>query len=149
MKKIFFAWFLVAVLVFLIPVQTLAHPGRTDGDGGHWNHSNGTYHWHHGESSHQHYDKDGDGYKEWCPYRNGGTSVGSGNSGSNSSGTRPSYSSTMQSETTKRPIWKNVIGIGFGLLLCSPIIMAVGMFAWHKVLEPTLRFVKSHIWDKK
>lgn len=31
-----------------------AHSGGTDGKGGHWNHSTGEYHYHHGYSAHQH-----------------------------------------------------------------------------------------------
>ena len=31
-----------------------AHPGGTDSKGGHYNRSTGEYHYHHGESAHQH-----------------------------------------------------------------------------------------------
>ena len=31
-----------------------AHPGKTDGNGGHTNHSTGEYHYHHGYEAHQH-----------------------------------------------------------------------------------------------
>ena len=31
-----------------------AHPGRTDSNGGHWDHSTGEYHYHHGYEAHQH-----------------------------------------------------------------------------------------------
>lgn len=44
-----------------------AHPGRTDGKGGHTNRSTGEYHYHHGYSPHDHYDMDGDGDID-CPY---------------------------------------------------------------------------------
>ena len=44
---------LVAVLLVLaLPIA--AHSGRTDAAGGHYDHSNGTYHYHHGMSAHQH-----------------------------------------------------------------------------------------------
>ena len=33
---------------------TLAHPGRTDGNGGHYNRSTGEYHYHHGYPAHDH-----------------------------------------------------------------------------------------------
>lgn len=53
------------VLVFSLP--TLAHSGRTDSNGGHYNHSTGAYHYHHGYPEHRHYDMDGNGTID-CPY---------------------------------------------------------------------------------
>ena len=68
MKK---AVLLCAMLIFiLLPSITLtvyAHPGRTDGSGGHTDHSTGEYHYHHGYPAHDHYDMDGDGIVD-CPY---------------------------------------------------------------------------------
>ena len=43
---------LVLLSFFSLPVS--AHPGRTDRNGGHTNHSTGEYHYHHGYSAHQH-----------------------------------------------------------------------------------------------
>lgn len=57
-------------LLLVIPSLLLvafAHPGRTDSNGGHTDHSTGEYHYHHGYSAHDHYDMDGDGIKD-CPY---------------------------------------------------------------------------------
>ena len=56
----------LAVFVFFSPAA-LAHPGRTDANGGHYNRSTGEYHYHHGYPEHQHYDMDGDGVVD-CPY---------------------------------------------------------------------------------
>ena len=63
MKKLalFFVFFLVLSSV------VYAHGGRTDGNGGHYNRSDGSYHYHHGYSAHSHYDMDGDGDED-CPY---------------------------------------------------------------------------------
>ena len=44
---------LVLLLVLTAPLA-LAHSGRTDSDGGHYDRSTGEYHYHHGESAHQH-----------------------------------------------------------------------------------------------
>ena len=44
--------FLLASL-FLLTCAS-AHPGRTDGQGGHIDHSSGEYHFHHGYPAHQH-----------------------------------------------------------------------------------------------
>ena len=65
-KKIVLISFVFAVL-FSLSTPVLAHPGRTDSNGGHWNHASGKYHYHHGYSAHDHYDTDGDGDVD-CPY---------------------------------------------------------------------------------
>ncbi len=56
-KKI--ALFMILLLLFTVEVS--AHPGGTDSSGGHWNHSTGEYHYHHGYPEHQHPDG-------VCPY---------------------------------------------------------------------------------
>lgn len=56
MKKL-----LVLVLALLLSLPVLAHSGRTDSKGGHYNRSTGEYHYHHGYPPHQH--EDGQ-----CPY---------------------------------------------------------------------------------
>ena len=62
---------LFALLIFLliqsVPLIAYAHPGSTDGRGGHTDHSTGEYHYHHGYPAHDHYDMDGDGDID-CPY---------------------------------------------------------------------------------
>lgn len=74
---------MLAILFCFILVFTCAaaHPGRTDANGGHWDHSTGEYHYHHGYEAHQHPDG-------VCPYDyndlTGSTSGSS--SGSSSSG---------------------------------------------------------------
>lgn len=51
-KKNFIIFVLLFILLF--PSFAIAHPGGTDGNGGHYNHSTGEYHYHHGYSAHQH-----------------------------------------------------------------------------------------------
>lgn len=53
MKRIFL---IVACLLLAICITSVAfaHSGRTDGSGGHWNHSTGEYHYHHGKPEHDH-----------------------------------------------------------------------------------------------
>lgn len=55
-------------LCLTLSFTAYAHPGRTDANGGHTDHSTGEYHYHHGYSAHQHSDTDGDGILD-CPYR--------------------------------------------------------------------------------
>ena len=45
---------IVVVLLLLTVPLALAHSGRTDSDGGHYDRSTGEYHFHHGMSAHQH-----------------------------------------------------------------------------------------------
>ena len=59
LKKITLAIF-AALFITLPFISAFAHPGRTDSEGGHINHSSNSYHYHHGYSAHQH----NDGY---CP----------------------------------------------------------------------------------
>ena len=66
MKKIILVISILTIVVsFVLCVN--AHPGRTDGNGGHTDRSTGDYHYHHGYSAHSHYDMDGDGDLD-CPY---------------------------------------------------------------------------------
>lgn len=67
MKKILLSFASAIVLLSLMITCTLAHSGRTDSNGGHWDRSSGEYHYHHGCSAHDHYDIDGDGHDD-CPY---------------------------------------------------------------------------------
>ena len=53
-------------LLLVLPITANAHPGRTDEQGGHTDHSTGEYHYHHGQSAHQHFDIDGNGSPD-CP----------------------------------------------------------------------------------
>ena len=70
MKKVFIITSMLLLITLLIGFAALsvrAHPGRTDGSGGHTNHDTGEYHYHHGYPAHDHYDMDGDGVLD-CPY---------------------------------------------------------------------------------
>lgn len=45
---------LCLLLSAALPTVAIAHSGRTDSNGGHYNHSTGEYHYHHGYPAHQH-----------------------------------------------------------------------------------------------
>lgn len=51
----------LALCCCALPIISPLHSGGTDGAGGHYDHSTGEYHYHHGKPAHQHY-----GGK--CPY---------------------------------------------------------------------------------
>lgn len=59
MKK--WKWMALVMAATLCIGSASAHPGRTDANGGHYNHSTGEYHYHHGYPAHQHIDG-------VCPY---------------------------------------------------------------------------------
>ncbi len=54
MKKAIYFVFLLSFIFLLFFVFSSAHSGRTDGSGGHYNHSTGEYHYHHGKPAHDH-----------------------------------------------------------------------------------------------
>ena len=58
---------LLILIVFVLTIPVRAHPGGTDGNGGHYDHSTGEYHYHHGYGAHDHEDLDGDGVLD-CPH---------------------------------------------------------------------------------
>ena len=66
MKKIIFVVCTVLLCISLSIIVVSAHSGRTDSSGGHYNHSTGEYHYHHGYFAHDHYDINGDGEID-CP----------------------------------------------------------------------------------
>ena len=48
MKKQFTVAILILTFIAFTAMPVLAHSGRTDSFGGHWNHKTGTYHYHGG-----------------------------------------------------------------------------------------------------
>lgn len=66
--------FSVLLCFILLFCTASAHAGRTDANGGHWDHSTGEYHYHHGYPAHQH-------TNGICPYDyNDQTELSSGSS---------------------------------------------------------------------
>ena len=46
-----FVSIIISLIMIIGTVNTIAHPGRTDSNGGHWDRKNGTYHFHDGSSA--------------------------------------------------------------------------------------------------
>lgn len=82
--------------------SVFAHPGRTDENGGHTNHSTGEYHFHHGYPAHQHSDTNGDGILD-CPYSYSNNTTNTNKSSSSATRSAPdnSYSSSGSTFATK------------------------------------------------
>ena len=66
-RKILVYLMLIPTLIACLLLVVNAHPGKTDSNGGHYDHDAGEYHYHHGYSAHSHYDANGDGIVD-CPY---------------------------------------------------------------------------------
>jgi hypothetical protein len=52
--KKFYALVCLVFVAFNLTIIGFAHPGGTDGSGGHYRGNSGEYHYHHGHSAHQH-----------------------------------------------------------------------------------------------
>lgn len=60
-KSIVIIFSVLFVSLTLVSINVFAHSGGTDGKGGHYDHSYGTYHYHHGYPAHSHPNGE-------CPY---------------------------------------------------------------------------------
>lgn len=114
---------LIAFAICLsLPITALAHPGRTDSNGGHTNRSTGEYHYHHGYPEHQHYDMDGDGTLD-CKYKFA-NKTDSSKSKSNSSVSSPSVSSSSSNNaSSKKKSFEE-----YALIVCGTLA-AIGFVA--------------------
>lgn len=120
-RLILFAVALIMLCSLTVPV--LAHSGKTDGDGGHYDNEAGEYHYHHGYPAHDHYDMDSDGYED-CPYdfddRTGW------NSGSTDSNHVSSYVSLpKEDETVKHDSGGETMPLSTFVLVCIGFAIAI------------------------
>ena len=132
MKQLF-TIILCYALLSIFPVSALAHQGKTDSSGGHYDHSIGEYHYHHGYPAHEHYDMDGDGDID-CPHdfvdktdHSSGSSTASSSktpSGSYSNSSTSTRTNPQNKEVKKVPFWVYfAIGIQAAIvLICFRII---------------------------
>jgi hypothetical protein len=151
LKKSFHVFFIICALLSLI-LQVEAHSGRTDSKGGHHDRSDGSYHYHHGYSAHDHYDMDGDGKKD-CPYDFDDKTEHDSNSGS-------SISATKKDDKNSVTFW-DVLKAMLAALLPTISISAVGFCILANILlfvfgedkgwlitlvSSVILFVCSYIW---
>ena len=120
---------LIVALVLSLSATAIAHPGRTDSEGGH--HVGGTseYHYHHGYEAHQH-------TGGICPYDfddKTGEDSGSSSSGSSPSSSAVSIPSSPEEEESALDIFWRVIN----LILITPSMLFFGfLFFVIPVLVP-------------
>jgi len=139
MKKLI-ALFIVNVFLASLPI--IAHSGKTDGEGGHYNRSTGEYYYHHGFSAHQHTDG-------ICPYDyEDRTSHSSGGSPDNNSVViddlfdEPEEDYSTKKDDTKPKIrfaWKELLDV-FGRYA------AIFYVPW--LLVEGFKWIKNHINKK-
>lgn len=124
-------------IIMLLSVTVYAHPGRTDGNGGHTNHNTGEYHYHHGYSAHDHYDMDDDG-KIDCPYA---FDDKTSHDPSDSYPTKPSYTQPEATQPTTAPTniqagnsnandWKGLLSFLFLPLLVFVAYISFRISIW-------------------
>lgn len=128
--------FLLAFLLLLSPT-VLAHSGKTDANGGHYDRSTGEYHYHHGYPAHQHYDMDGDGIID-CPYdfddkTDHSSRSDSGSSHAVQSTPRPSPQKSDDSKAKHIPVGEIV-----ALVILAPIVV---LYAFMFIGEPILALI--------
>lgn len=128
--------FLLAFLLLLSPT-VLAHSGKTDANGGHYDRSTGEYHYHHGYPAHQHYDMDGDGVAD-CPYdfddkTDHSSRSDSGSSHAVQSTPRPSPQKSDDSKTKHISVGEIVT-----LVILAPIVV---LYAFMFIGDPILALI--------
>lgn len=135
--------------LFILPNLAFAHPGSLDENGGHYDHSTGEYHYHHGYPAHEHYDIDGDGIVD-CPYnfddRTGENSGPSSASRENDNGR--TYTTVIKnSEPKDKPsFWKDLLIIYISLFYITIPLTFLGV-KWLVTL-PT-RIKKKRILEQE
>lgn len=127
---------LILALILTLCTTAIAHPGRTDDRGGHYDHDTGQYHYHHGYEAHQH-------TGGTCPFdfddktgeNSGGASSGglSSNSGSAISPSQPQEKPSSTFRDVFAFIFRNIPLILLVSLLFGPIILE---FAHSLIIEP-------------
>lgn len=128
--------FLLAFLPLLSPT-VLAHSGKTDANGGHYDRSTGEYHYHHGYPAHQHYDMDGDGVAD-CPYdfddkTDHSSRSDSGSSHAVQSTPRPSPQKSDDSKAKHISVGEIVV-----FVILAPIVV---LYAFMFIGEPILALI--------
>ena len=130
MKKLLQVASTIALCALLVLVVN-AHPGRTDGNGGHTNHSTGEYHYHHGYPAHDHYDMDGDGDLD-CPYEFDDKTAHNSGSNNDTETNLDTYAPAESNTTPKNITALDVLGAMLKYLLPSILIgCSVSYFLWY------------------
>lgn len=136
MKKLFIILSIVLVSLLLLNFFVSAHSGKTDSNGGHYDHSTGEYHYHHGYPAHNHYDMDGDGRKD-CPY------------GFNDKTNSNSNTSTSKPKNQKRGIDFGSVVIAILLLVPISLISAWLLYTLFAIIMIIIQAITQNFFNKR
>lgn len=124
-KNIPYLLLLFLYLLFAASLIVYAHPGKTDANGGHYDHSTGEYHYHHGYPAHQH-------PNGICPYNYDDKTRSDSHqllqtAPTSSPTVRSSHSDKIENESSKISVYIAYIflGIFFGILAISSIFTLI------------------------
>lgn len=134
---------ILALCLQLLAIVTTAHPGRTDANGGHYNHSTGGYHYHHGYSAHQHYDMNGDGIKD-CPFEFKDQTNHSNSSNNNYTSDdykNNDYKTNDNLESLEKLTFGDVLLIILKIIGKTLLILLMGMVGWFWIYSVLLYFL--------
>ncbi len=118
MKRIFLLAF---AMMICLTLPASAHKGRTDANGGHYDHSTGEYHYHHGYLAHQH-------VNGICPYNFDDKTNHDSGGGSSSSTSTTSAQSDIPHSSYNQPVsidLEMILGIALFCCLAFSAIFAV------------------------
>ena len=103
-KKAILCFAIIILIAVLLPLSALAHSGKTDSNGGHYDSDTGEYHYHHGYPAHQH-----TGGK--CPYDYDDKTNHSSGSGSLTTSLSTQESANVFSVVVSFVLWALIVGI--------------------------------------
>jgi hypothetical protein len=118
-KKSLLCFTIIILIAMLFPLSTLAHSGRTDANGGHYDKEAGEYHYHHGYPAHYHTNGK-------CPYNNNDKTNHNSGSSSNGSNINTNNSNSNNVDTND----------GSAILFAIISVIALfllGSYIWHKI----------------
>ena len=124
MKRIIVFLCIIACFLLGFSLIAYAHSGGTDSAGGHYNHSTGEYHYHHGHPAHQHPDG-------VCPYGDYGA-------------VETKINSEKKNDIAHNKVWIFAATAFFSLLLGYSIAM-VGAVFYYQIKLPRSEFRKWYI----
>ncbi len=121
--------FLSIACITVLSLSAYAHPGKTDASGGHYDHSTGEYHYHHGYPAHQH-------TGGVCPYafdEQTGWNSGSPSGSSTPSDSQSDSAATAAGKGKRDPAGSSEGRVMYPLLLClGSIVLARLLYAFYK-----------------
>lgn len=134
----------VALALLLLITPAHAHSGRTDSNGGHYDHSTGEYHYHHGYPAHQH-------PNGVCPYDfddKTGQSSGTSGGGGTSSGSQEIQSNSSENDNKKFDLFDFLSSFLFWVVMAGVILYYV-WFLIYLPVKALVKYIRGKLEKKK